>query len=331
MDSTPDIKQTDPSPGLSPRGIEPVARVDERLAHAFEQIARVNEPISKPEQDAARHSSDHPQKPGSRFRRPSHGRPALRGLVALMLTAGIFAAAFAWQSFGEPVKLKISRWAPQLAAALPSTAEAPKLADQQSPPAVQVAAADSERSKLPPSAEPAPQDAAAAPIPPELTQLLQTMARDLANVQQGIEQLRTSQEELARENARTAEQVKASQEQMARAIANSSEQNLRRRASATPPQPIAIPARRPVSALPPTEARAQARAPVPATRATVVFIGNAAPKAASQRLAGRAERVVPVTFAMRTCERLLPRTVNVVLPRDPWPHISAESSRATRA
>ena len=66
----------------------------------------------------------------------------------------------------------------------------------------------------------------------------------------------------ARENARTAEQLKASQEQMARAIANTSEQNLRRRTSATPPPPIATPARRPVSALPPREARAQARVPV---------------------------------------------------------------------
>ena len=266
MDSTPDTKQTDPdnvSPGLSTQGIELVARADERLAHAYEQIARVNEQISKPEHDAARHSSDHPQKPVSRFRRPSHGRPALRGFVALMLTAGICTAAFAWQSFGETAKLMISRWAPQLAAASPSSAETPKLADQQSPPAVQVAAADSALSQLPPPAQPAPQDAAAAPIPPELTQLLQTIARDLANVQQGIEQLKTSQEEMVRENARTAEQLKASQEQMARANANASEQNLRRRTSATPPPPIATPARRPVSALPPTEARAQARAPVP--------------------------------------------------------------------
>ena len=112
--------------------------------------------------------------------------------------------------------------------------------------------------------QPAPQDAAAAPIPPELTQLLlPTMARDLANVQQGIEQLKTSQEQMVRENARTAEQLKASQEQMARAIANASEQNLQRRTSATPPPPIATAARRPVSALPPTEARAQSRAPVP--------------------------------------------------------------------
>ena len=266
MDSLANTKQTDnphnAGPGLSTQEIELVARADERLAHAYEQIARadeqlarVNEQISKLEQDAPR------KKSANGYRRPSRSRPALRGFIGLLLTAGICIAAFASQSSGETAKLMISRWAPQLAAASPLPAETPKLADQQSPPAVQLATADV--SQIPPSAQPAPQDAAAAPIPPELTQLLQTMARDLANLQQGIEQLKTSQEEMVRENARTAEQLKASQEQMARAIANASEQNLRRRTSATPPPPIATPARRPVSALPPTEARAQARAPMP--------------------------------------------------------------------
>ena len=266
MDSLADTKQTDDphdaSAGLSRQDIELVARADERLAHAYEQIARadeqlarVNEQLSKMEQDAA------PKKSANGYRRPSRGRPALRGLVGLLLTAGICIAAFASQSSGVTAKLMNSRWAPQLAAASLLPAETPKRADQQSPPAVQLATADV--SQIPPSAQTAPQDAAAAPIPPELTQLLQTMARDLANVQQGIEQLKTSQEEMVRENATTAEQLKESQEQMARAIANVSEQNLRRRASAASPPPIATPARGPVSALPPTEARAQARAPMP--------------------------------------------------------------------
>ena len=265
MESSVNTRQTDPqdvSPGLSTQEIELVSRADERLTHAFEQIvradeqlARVNEQISKLEQDAPR------KKFANRFRRPSHGRPALRGFVGLLLTAGICAAAFAWQSYGETARP--SRLAPQLAGASPSSAEIPKLADQQSPPAVQMAAADGALSQLPPPAQPVPQELAAASIPPELTELLQTMARDLANVQQGIEQLKASQEELVRENARTAEQLKASQEQMVRATANASAQNLRRSTSATAPPPIATPARRPVSALPPTEARAQARAPVP--------------------------------------------------------------------
>jgi hypothetical protein len=269
MESTANTKQADPhdvSPGLSTQEIELVARADERLAHAYEQIARadeqlarVNEQISGLEHDAARHSSD-PRK----MRRPSRGRAALRGFIGLLLTGGICVAAFASQSYGETARLMVSRWAPQLISASSLPLEKPELAAQPSPPTIQVAAADAALSQLPPPAQTAPQDVspAAAPIPPELAQLLQAMARDLANVQQGIEQLKTSQEELARENARTAEQLKASQEQMARAIANASEQNLRPRTSAAPPPPIATPARRPVSALPPTQARAQARAPV---------------------------------------------------------------------
>jgi septal ring factor EnvC (AmiA/AmiB activator) len=151
----------------------------------------------------------------------------------------------------------ISRWAPQLAAASLLPSEAPKLADQQSPPAVQLAAADAAVSQLPPQAQTAAPDAAAAPIAAEQTQLLQTMARDLASVQQEIEQLKANQAELARESARTAEQLKANQEQMARAIANASEQNPRPRTSVAP-----LPAaRKPVPARQ-TEARVQARAPV---------------------------------------------------------------------
>ena len=44
--------------------------------------------------------------------------------------------------------------------------------------------------------------------------MLQTMARDLANVQQGIEQLKTSQEQTASGNAKALEQLKTSQEQI---------------------------------------------------------------------------------------------------------------------
>ena len=269
MDSSASTKQTDPrdaGSGLSTQDTELVARADERLAHAYEQIiradeelARFNEQISKLEKKSA-----------NRRRRPSQGRPALRGLVGLLLTAGICTAAFAWQSYGETVRPMISRWVPQQAAASSLPSEAPKLAAQQSPPAVQVAAADATVSQLPPPAQTAPQDAAAA-IAAEQTQVLQTMARDLASVQQEIEQLKASQAELARENARTTEQLKANQEQMARMIANASEQNLRPRTTAAPtaatpaanpPRPVANPARKPASTLPAAQARAQARAPV---------------------------------------------------------------------
>ena len=148
----------------------------------------------------------------------------------------------------------VAQWAPQLISTSSLPIEKPGFPAQPSPSTVQVAAATPGLPQPTASAQTAPQEVAptATPISPELTQLLQTMARDLANVQQRIEQ-----EELARENARTAEQLNASQEQMARAIANASEQNLRPRTSVAP-----LPAaRKPVPARQ-TEARVQARAPV---------------------------------------------------------------------
>lgn len=272
MDSTANTKQADPrdvGSGLSTQDVELAARADDRLAHAYEQIARADEELARFNEQISRLE----KKPAYRLRQPSRGRPALRGLIGLLLTAGICTAAFAWQSHGETVRPMISRWAPQLAAASSLVSETPKLADQQSPPAVQVAAADAAVSQLPPlplPAQTAPREAAAVPLAPEVSESLQMMARDLANVQQEIAQLKAGQKELAQEIARTAEQLKASQEQMAHAIAKASEQNLRPRASASsaatsanpPPLPVANPVRKRVSALPPTQVRAQARTPV---------------------------------------------------------------------
>ncbi|WFU19830.1 hypothetical protein [Bradyrhizobium sp. CB3481] len=260
MDSSATISPTDSrdvSPGLSTQDAELVARADQRLAHAYEQIAladeqlaRVNEQISKLENDGARKNSS---------RRSSRGRPALRGFIGLLLTAGICTAAFAWHSYGDAARPMIAQWAPQLAAASSLPSETPKVAADK-PPAVQLAAADAAISQLPAPAQTAAQDAVN-PIAPETAQLLQTMARDLASMRQEIEQLKAGQEVLARETAENAEQLKESREQTARAIAAVSEQNLRR-SSVAPPPPAAGPPRKPVSALAPTEVRTQARPPV---------------------------------------------------------------------
>jgi hypothetical protein len=270
MDSSANTKQTDPrdaGPGLSTQDVELVARADERLAHAYEQIARADEQLSRVNEQISRMEYDAAQKKAAnKLSRPSRGRPALRGFIGLLLTACICIAAFVSHSYGETARLMISHWAPQLAAASSLPLETPKPAAEQSAPAVRLAAADATVSQLPSPAQNAPQDAAPTPISPEVTQLLQTMSRDLANMQQEVERLKAGQEELARENAGIAEQLKASQEQMTRAIANASEQKVQARTSAAtsanPPRPVANPARKPVSTLPPTQARAQVRAPV---------------------------------------------------------------------
>ena len=238
MNSTPNPKATEPAD---------VECADEQLAHVTEQP-------SKPDHGAARHPSAVPG------RRPSRGRPALLGLIGLLLATCIFVAAFVSQSsYGGAAKL---RWAAQLV--LTSSVPLKKTGLPVAEPICRSVGRGGVMPSQPtPSAQTAPQEVGptAAPLSPELAQMLQTMARDLANVEQGIEQLKTtqqqmasdnakaieqlktSQEHMARDNAKAAEQLKASQEQIARFIAKASEQNLRPKTSAPPPRPIANPTR----------------------------------------------------------------------------------------
>ena len=246
-----------------------IARTDERLAHAYEQIARdreqlawITEQLSRLEHDAGRNRS------AVLDRRPLRGGSALRGLIGLLLAACIFAAAFASQSsYGGAAKQIIARWAPPLVWTSSLPPNKPGLAAAQpSPAAPQVAAAQPMPST--PSAQTAPQELGptAAPLSPELAQRLQTMASDLANVEREIEQLKTSQVQVARDNAsaieqlkasekqtasdnaKAIEQFKASQEQMADLIA--SEQNLRPKTTAPPSRPTVASTRKPVQPSP---------------------------------------------------------------------------------
>ena len=252
MHSTMDPKQTDPLNVLVARADEELAHAYERITRAAEEAVRAEEQLSKLERDAARHPSDHPQTRMHTFRptvpgdRPSLGGRAVRGFTGLMLAACIAVAAIAWQSpYGDPVRQIIARWAPQLVLTSSLPLENPGLPAQPSPPTAQAAAPKAAPPQPAPLAQSAPEDVAptAATLSPELAQLLQTMARDLATVGQGIEQLKISQEQMARDNANAAEQLKASREQTARVIAKASELSLRPKISAPPPRPAAAPPR----------------------------------------------------------------------------------------
>src|SRR5882724_3356580 len=101
MNSTTDPKAIEPDDVL-------VARADERLVHAYDQIARADEQLSRLEHDAA----DHPSAVVGH--RPPRGRPALRGFIGLLLAVCIFVGAFALQSsYRGAAKLIVARWAPQ--------------------------------------------------------------------------------------------------------------------------------------------------------------------------------------------------------------------------
>jgi len=168
----------------------------------------MNSPMSpaaaEPDEDlGARHLSG---------RRYAPHRSMRRGLMGLVLAALIGAAAFAAQSpFG-------TQWAPQLASMSSSWLAKPGSFVQPNQSGAQLAAVETTAAVPAQPAQVAPQDAApaSAPMAPELTQLLQAMARDIATVEQGVEQLKANQERMAADHAREIEQLRASQEQIAR-------------------------------------------------------------------------------------------------------------------
>lgn len=255
-----------------------VARADERLVHAYDQIARADEQLARLNEQLARLEQEPKHQPSiaAMSHRPSRGSRALRGIVGLLLAASVFGIAFVSQSsYGEAAKSTVARWAPQLMA-LPSWTEKSEEAAQPGQSAVQLAAATSALPQSEPAQTAAQDTAPSAPSTAELAQMLQAMARDLANLEQGIGQLKANQEQIARDNARATEELKASQEQMTRLIARLSEQskaaepNLRLRPSATSPatsSTSALPARpaaapRPVPVRQSPQARARPQAPM---------------------------------------------------------------------
>jgi flagellar biosynthesis chaperone FliJ len=224
MDSTP-------SPAVEPNNAI-AAAADERLKHAYrqiasadEQLARVTARLSEIERDDAHKAA--PVSP----RRPSRGGPALRGVTGLLLAGCIIGGAFLSQSpSGDATRLMITRWvSPVFASSVPLDRARPDVA----PSPVQVAAADATdlpaSSPAPAAAQPVAPTAAASS--PDLTEQLQTITRNIANLDQKIEQLRAAQEQLAiqmdRDTARAIGELKASQEELTRLMAKPSEPNPR--------------------------------------------------------------------------------------------------------
>ncbi len=268
-----DLPVADPGPstqrsGLSAPDKELLARADERLAHAYEQIALADEQLARMNQQMSRLEPEAGPQLG---RRPSRHGSALRGLIGLFLAACILGAAFASQFGSEATRQMMSRWAPQAVSASVLPNEKTQASVEPDVPALRGATADATLSQPPPAAQTTPQEAAppAAAIPAELTQLLETMSHDLANVLQKIDELKASQDQLARDQASAADQVKTTQEQVARLVASAAEQNQRAATLVPLPRPVTAPARKPtpppatqqagVQRQPPVQSRQQLR------------------------------------------------------------------------
>jgi hypothetical protein len=254
MDTTLNPKQTDMRHGLVADADQELARAYEQITRADEQLVRAEEQLSKLEHDAA---------PRLRLARMNRRGRAVRGFTGLLLAAFIGIAAMVSQSsYGDTARPIIARWVPQYVPSSSPALENRALPAQPGLATVQAAAVDTASPQPAALAQSAPEGAAptTAGLSPELTQLLQSMTRDLATVGQGIEQLKAGQEQMARDNANAAEQLKAIQEKMARVVAKASEQNLRP-TSAPPLRPIATPTRKPVLTQQSPQARARPQAP----------------------------------------------------------------------
>ncbi len=216
MNSTPNTKDD-----LISRADEQIARAYEQIARADEQIARLSEQFSNNERDTA-----HDHSVGSAAQAP-HGRLTRRALVGLLSAVCIVGmVVFVLQSSHGGVMLIGAQWAPQLISTPSLPSKNPPFPAQPDPSLVQVTAAEAAPPQAVPLSHTGPQDAAtAASAGSDLTQLLQKIAGDIANLEQAMEQLKAKQDQLASDNAKAIEQLKTNQEDMARLLAKVSEQS----------------------------------------------------------------------------------------------------------
>lgn len=147
-----------------------------------------------------------------------------RGAVGLIVCGGIVAAA-AWHSYGEEATQRLSHLVPQFLAGTTAPTQSADAAESQdttsqipaSEPAADPAPAQDTAAATPAPATPAePATAAATPaaetaptqaaLTPELTQSIETMAREIASLKQTVEQLQAGQQQLSRDVAKATEQ-----------------------------------------------------------------------------------------------------------------------------
>jgi hypothetical protein len=156
--------------------------LDFMIRRLEEANARVYKRVADADQRVSEPEQDHAP-PHLSDQQKSTAVPASRGwlalgIVGLLLAASLGAVAFVLKSpYFNAIKMTVAR-------------------------------------ALPPGQT--PMQTLPAPISPELARHLQTLARDLASAAQGIEQLRTSQEQMVRDNAALSEQFKETQLQITR-------------------------------------------------------------------------------------------------------------------
>ena len=245
------MPQTDDPQRDEPQGAK---RADGELAHAYEQIKSAQEelarldqlvsgmerggkgpPIRQPggtgaepggitvnEAPGSRTSENKAARPGV-WRR----RPMLLALVGFLLAICIFGAAFA-SRYRNEAKAIMARWAPPVSIAHKETSEpqgpakslmaqvangvaggAADAGEQSFPPAVP---SQKETKDVPSTGAATSADGTSA----DLAQSLKTIAHDVADINEKLDQLKSSYDQTLREHADAIQQLKTTQEQTAR-------------------------------------------------------------------------------------------------------------------
>jgi hypothetical protein len=169
------------------------------LTRAFEEITRESPSPARPIEEVFKREDETSRSSERRTRPATLGRLSLPGALPLWSLIGVLAvvciglAALTWPSPDGRAKLTT-----------PSSADAARTDTGLQQPSLQ---AEITRR---------PAGSTAAPVSPELTQWIQTIGRELASLEQGIEQLKASQANLARDNAELARQLNETQDQMGR-------------------------------------------------------------------------------------------------------------------
>jgi hypothetical protein len=184
--------------------------------------------------------------------RPWLGSLMRRSVTALLVMLLGVVATLAWHARGHEAREIAARWAPNLA---PASWLPRRDAEPSSQPPVPTAEATVQAPQPEAQSAPAPRQASPETAAPATSEVrLQAMARDLATVQQAVDEL------------------KGNQEQLARNLAKLNEQEARRKPPAASPRPTSTLARKPAPALPPPQAIVQSHpaSPPPAAAPTAV-------------------------------------------------------------
>jgi hypothetical protein len=190
--------------------LDAIAQAQRQIGHPDEQLVQVDETAFKLE--ATPHPSTEQPRSAEPSRGSSRGRLVSWSLMGLLAVACIGVAAFAWpsphsQATPGPISTSsvVSIEKKEVPAQpAPSNADVAAKTDKGLPQPSSQAQTTLQRA--------APVAPTATPMAPDLAQSIQMITRELANVEQGIDQLKTGQAQMVRDNAELAEHLKATQE-----------------------------------------------------------------------------------------------------------------------